>query len=64
MAVARTGLTSVRAVAGLASGFSVPTRALVEQLVKDFHGKQMQDGWLVVKDTSMPVESAQAPLAR
>lgn len=37
---------------------SVPTRALVEQLVKDFHGKQMQDGRLVVKDTSMPVEAA------
>ena len=31
---------------------SVPTKALVEQLVKDFHGKQMQDGRLVVKDTS------------
>lgn len=37
---------------------SVPTRALVEQLVKDFHGKQMQDGRLVVKDTSMPLEAA------
>lgn len=37
---------------------SVPTRALLEQLVKDFHGKQMQDGRLVVKDTSIPVEAA------
>ncbi|KAL1870864.1 hypothetical protein Daus18300_004953 [Diaporthe australafricana] len=37
---------------------SVPTRALVEQLVKDFNGKQMKDGRLVVKDTSMPVEAA------
>jgi hypothetical protein len=34
---------------------SVPTKVLVEQLVKDFHGKQMQDGRLVVKDTSIPL---------
>lgn len=39
---------------------SVPTRAMLEQLVKDFDGKQMRDGRLVVKDTSMPVEDAQA----
>lgn len=35
---------------------SVPTKELVEQLVKDFHGKQMQDGRLVVKDTSIHLE--------
>lgn len=40
---------------------SVPNRALVEQLVSDFHGKQMQDGRLVVKDTSLPVQAAKAP---
>lgn len=40
---------------------SVPTMELVEQLVKDFHGKQLQDGRLVVKDTSMPVQAAKAP---
>lgn len=34
---------------------SVPTKKLVEQLVKDFHGKEMKDGLLVVKDTSLPV---------
>lgn len=38
---------------------SVPNRVLVKQLVKDFDGKQMQDGRLVVKDTSIPVEAAQ-----
>lgn len=37
---------------------SLPTRALVEKLVKDFHGKQMQDGRLVVKDTSISVDAA------
>lgn len=35
---------------------SFPTRALVEQLVKDLHGKQMQDGRLVVKDTSTDIQ--------
>lgn len=29
------------------------TSLIVEQLVKDFHGRQMEDGRLVVKDTSI-----------
>lgn len=33
---------------------SVPTENLVEQLVNDFHGKQMKGGLLVVKNTSVP----------
>lgn len=39
---------------------SVPTKVHVERLVKDFNGKQMQRGQLVVKDTSL--EGAQIAL--
>ncbi|KAG8159022.1 hypothetical protein KVR01_011465 [Diaporthe batatas] len=38
---------------------SVPTRALVEQIVRDFHGRQMRDGRLVVKDTSIGLDEGE-----